>query len=279
VSVTKLIFESSAALVSELAFYGQTSQGWATYARFKTLSDIEQYVQRSPEYRDLQLFVDCVRPGRVLDVGAGYGITSAYLAIKGFDVVALEPSLRLCEDMDVFFRRFGLKIEVASGTAEAMTSLPGFFDAVVFYSSLNYCFDPERALVNARRLLGRNGVVFVCAPVLAFHRSKEWCKQLLKQKPRSAMHYGANEHIYRFPEYVGFLERAGFQSIEVLPSLKYRMAPKRAAWDSRPGYFLKHVYYLLMKFGCLNFDMVWKSLAKLSLLSTVLLAKKTTDKT
>jgi SAM-dependent methyltransferase len=273
-SVTKLFFESNPALVTEMAFYGQTDQGWKMYSRFNTRNDIEQFVQESPEYRDLRLFVDCVRPGRVLDVGVGYGVTSAYLAIKGFDVVALEPSLRLCEDMDAFFRRHDLRIEVASGTAESMELLPGVFDAVVFHSSLNHCFDVQLALTNARKLLVEGGTLFVCAPVLAFHRSKEWCQQLLKKKPRNAGHYGANEHIYRFEEYMGLLKKAGFGSVDPLPSLKYRIPPKRAAWDSAASYFVKRIYYTLMKFGCLNFDIVWTSLAKLSLLSTVLFAKK-----
>ncbi len=273
-SVTKLIFESNPALVTELAFYGQTDQGWKIYAGFKTRGDIERFVQKSPEYCDLQQFVKRVKPGRVLDVGAGYGITSAYLAIKGFEVVALEPSLRLCEDMDAFFRQHGLQVEVASGTGEAMALLEGPFDAVVFHSSLNHCFDAERALSNARRLLTVGGTIFVCAPVLAFHRSKEWCRQLLKRKPRNVGQYGANEHIYRFSEYMDFLKQAGFKSIEASPSLKYRLKPARASWDSGASYFVKRVYYVFMKFGCLNFELVWLSLAKLSLLSTVLFAEK-----
>jgi SAM-dependent methyltransferase len=274
VTVKKLIFDSNPGLVSELAFYGQTDQGWKTYAQFKSHSDIERFVDETPQYRDLKQFVTRVVPCRVLDVGAGYGITSAYLAIKGFDVVALEPSLRLCEDMDAFFKQHRLRISVANGTGEAMGSLEGPFNAVVFHSSLNHCFDAKRALANAHRLLPLGGVVYVCAPVLSFYRSKEWCKQLLQRTPRSHAHYGASERIYRFSEYMELVRSAGFGSIEAAASLNYREPPRRAPWDTGPRYFFRKVYYRVMKYGCLDLPPVWLRLAKLSLLSTVIFAQK-----
>jgi SAM-dependent methyltransferase len=278
VSVTKLIFESNPDLVTEMAFYGQTDHGWKMYGRFKSHADIEKFVHESPEYRDLRQFVERVGPGRVVDVGAGYGVGSAYLAIHGFDVVALEPSLRLCEDMETFFCRHGLAVSVASGTGESMGSLEGLFDAVIFHASLNHCYDAPRALANSQRLLRPGGTIFVCAPVLAFHRSKEWCKRLLQTMPRTPRHYGANERIYRFAEYTQLLKQAGFGGIAARPSLNYRRQPKRAAWDAPPRYFIKQIYYTVMKFGCLDLKPVWSTLARLSLLNTVLFATKPTRK-
>lgn len=272
--VLKIKFEQSPELVAEMDFFSQTDEGRQIYARFSSKDDIVPYVNNAHEYRDLRQFVRKVARGRVLDVGVGYGVTSAYLAIHGFDVVALEPSLRLCEDMERFFQRMGLAITVVQGIGEYMDALSGVFDAVVFNSSLHHCDDVARTLDNAYKLLRPAGRIFLFEPVLKFYRSQAWFTRMLKEDPGKVGHYGGNEHIYRFGEYRRFLKNAEFGEIVSFPSLSYQYSAARAPWDSDVRFFIKSVYFKILKVGVLRIKPVVKILTRLSLLNTAIFAKK-----
>src|SRR5205807_2378249 len=103
-----------------------------------------------------------------------YGVTSAYLALMGHEVTAVEPSLDLCREMKEHFSRLGIPAYIVNGTGEELHQLSTTFDAAVFYSSLHHCDDPVRALRNVHGRLKPGGAVVLFEPVLKFYRSKKW---------------------------------------------------------------------------------------------------------
>jgi SAM-dependent methyltransferase len=86
----------------------------------------------------------------VLDVGAGTGISSAQLADRGADVLAVEPDARMAE----LLGRKGIPAEVA--TFEEWDPDGRQFDLVVFAASFHWV-DPAIALPKVRELLTARG--------------------------------------------------------------------------------------------------------------------------
>lgn len=87
---------------------------------------------------------------RVLDVGAGTGISSVQFADRAADVLAVEPDTRMAE----LARRKGIRTEVA--TFETWEPQGRRFDIVVFAASFHWV-DPAVALPKVRELLTERG--------------------------------------------------------------------------------------------------------------------------
>jgi 2-polyprenyl-3-methyl-5-hydroxy-6-metoxy-1,4-benzoquinol methylase len=231
-SVTQIPFPRSLELEKEMSFFSETPDGEKIFSQFKTSEDLIRHVETSFEYLDITRIPLMFPPSRVLDVGVAYGLTSAYLALKGFDVTCVEPALKLCEDMDQNFSRLGIKIQVMQGIGEVLDQIKGPFDLVVFYSSLHHCDDMDKTLSGARQILAPGGKIFLFEPVLKFYRSKAWFFRQMEEHPEKVGHYGGNEHIYRTNEYINYLKKAGFINITMIPSLTYTRVPKKAPWDN-----------------------------------------------
>lgn len=273
-SVLKLDYVLGPAVAEEMDFFSKTDEGKKTYSKLRTQADVERHVDASGEYRDLKQIVERFPKGRLLDVGVGYGITSAYFAIQGFDVTAVEPSTRLCDDMAVFFQELGLSVRTVNGLAESIYQLDGAYDVIVFNSSVHHCDDMDNALVLARRKLRPGGAVcLVNEPVLKFYRTKEWFYKTLKENPEKVGHYGGNEHIYRHSEYVESMRKSGLKDVTSLPSLNYFYVPKRAPWDNGPRFIAKQIYYFLVQSILLKSAGLRKILNHLSLLNNVIVAR------
>ncbi|ANS77684.1 Methyltransferase [Serinicoccus hydrothermalis] len=115
----------------------------------------DDYERLRPSYPDAA--VDLLAPGRgadVVDVGAGTGKLTRLLMARGHRVRAVEPSGAMRETL----RRALPGVEVLPGTGEA-TGLPqGSADLVTYAQSWHWT-DPERAGVEAARLLRPGGVL------------------------------------------------------------------------------------------------------------------------
>ena len=152
---------------------------------------------------------------RVLDVGVGRGQSSMYLALQGYEVVAIEPNLRFCSILEAEANRFGLPVVACHGVAEDIDKIDGQFDAVFFNASLHHCDDPRRALRLAYDRLKPDGKIFlVNENFLRPWRSKAWFQRMLVDDPTAMGHYGGNEHAYHNWEYADMLRAAGFKSLE-----------------------------------------------------------------
>lgn len=273
-TILRVPFEQSAELAKEMEFFSETNEGQKIFERFGSSHALLKHVDTSFEYADLAQAVSIFPKGRVLDVGVGYGLTSAYLALKGFDVTCVEPSLKQCEDMEKNFARLGIKALIANATGESLDKIAGPFDGVLFYSSLHHCDDMPLALKNAHGLLKPGGTIVLFEPVLKFYRTKEWFHKEMLEHPENVGHYGGNEHIYRTGEYTDALASAGFKNIKLRPSATYSATPKQAPWDSAARYAVKKTYFWAVRSIFLKVPLLPTALNRLSLINPLISAQK-----
>jgi SAM-dependent methyltransferase len=273
-SIQNLTFQINPGLKRELEFFSKTSDGLALYSEIRSPPDIIHWIETNPDYVDLKTFINRFPVGPLLDVGVGWGLTSAYLALKGFKVASLDPSPESCQGLDDFLGRLSLESRIYCSTAEAMDELREDFEYIVFWSSLHHCDDPLLALQNAHKLLRPGGWVILYEPVLRFFRSKRWFYRMMEKNPQKIGHYGGNEHIYRYGEYLYLLTRAGFQNLSSSPSLRYLLEPKRAPWDHKARWLLKRFYYRTTRKLVSGTPIIHRILLRLSLLTPLILAQK-----
>ncbi len=116
------------------------------------------YAQSRPAYPDeaVDWLVEGVRS--VLDLGAGTGALTRQLVSRGLDVVAVEPSAGMREQLAL-----GLPdVDVRAGTAEETGLADSSVDAVVLAQAWHWV-DPSRAVPEMARILrpaGRLGLVW-----------------------------------------------------------------------------------------------------------------------
>jgi ubiquinone/menaquinone biosynthesis C-methylase UbiE len=182
----------------------------------------KEYVERGPstafEYARL---VGALQQLKILDVGAGRGESSVFLAERGNLVYALDPSPDFCALIADAAAKFGLAIVPVQGVAEDIEHIgENKFDVAIFNCSLHHCDSPERALGQAFSVLKEGGSLILCSePTLRPWISKGQWHRLLETQPEKMGHYGGNEHIYYNWQYKRMLKAAGFTKIKkIAPS-------------------------------------------------------------
>lgn len=159
--------------------------------------------------------IDLSEQSTVLDIGFGRGETSLYLASKGHQVVAIEPSRLNCTILEKLAKKFHLNITIYQGIAECIDQVEeDNFDLCLFNSSLHHCDDPIKAMKLCEKKLKPKGKILATnEPILKFYQTKKRYLRSLENHPIKMGHYGGNEHIYSYREYVQMFKKAGFQSI------------------------------------------------------------------
>jgi len=94
--------------------------------------------------------------GHVLDVATGTGLVAAELRRRGFRVTGLDQSPGM---LAVARRRFGDRVELVEGSAEALPFPDGSFDHLTFTYLLRYVDDPRRTLAELARVVRPGGTV------------------------------------------------------------------------------------------------------------------------
>jgi 2-polyprenyl-3-methyl-5-hydroxy-6-metoxy-1,4-benzoquinol methylase len=194
-----------------------------------SISDIRNYVHQYEEmplekflemYFSTECGAECADATRdlrgnldILDIGVGFGHSSLQLALQGNKVTVIEPSEDYCKFMDFYSAKNAVSIEIHECTIESFKSEQKF-DVCIFNASLHHCDDPGKAIALCRDLLKDNGRIFLInEQILKFYRSKKWYYRMMKENPAKVDHYGGNEHVYRYNEYVTMLKKNHFQEI------------------------------------------------------------------
>lgn len=113
------------------------------------------YAALRPGYpADAVAFLLGDRPLRVLDLGAGTGLLTDQLLAAGHEVVAVEPSAEMLDQLTARLPRVTAHV----GGAEAVPVPDASVDAVVAGQAAHW-FDPARAAPELRRVLRPGGVV------------------------------------------------------------------------------------------------------------------------
>lgn len=222
--VTKLRFQTTGGLARELETIDSWSQGHPVEALLPPIHRPEDFFsEESARHTILELgsAVGDLGTGlKILDIGAGIGRTSVFLASKGHEVSALEPSGEQCRILDFVAQTLRLPIRIFEGTAEVSDQIAeSDFDLCIFNASLHHCDDPILALAGCKTLLKKTGrVILLEEPVLKPFRSKGWYLRRLREDPQSMGHYGGNEHVYYSWEYPRMLRAAGFANVRATPA-------------------------------------------------------------
>jgi cyclopropane-fatty-acyl-phospholipid synthase len=124
----------------------------------------EAYEARTGRFRELALrLYDALARrrgsdiGAILDAGAGSGISARAFEERGATAIALDLSRGMLDECSVPDR--------VQGDFDRLPFRSAAFDAVAFTASLFLTPDPGRAVGEARRVLGDNGVIGAVAPL------------------------------------------------------------------------------------------------------------------
>lgn len=161
---------------------------------------------------------------KILDIGFGKGETSLYLKQQGHNVYSVDPSPLHCQLLHEASLKYKLPLSIYQGTMEHFDQVEEKdFDLCLFNSSLHHCYEPERALKICQSKLQDTGcVIALNEPILKFYFSKKWFEKKLTKDAISLGHYGGNEHIYYYREYIKMFKNAGFESVEGLFNVKHK---------------------------------------------------------
>jgi SAM-dependent methyltransferase len=118
----------------------------------------------------LELFFDgrlrrlerLVRPGRLLEIGAGLGYLVRVAARRGWEAIGLEVS-----EFAANYARHTLGADVRAQRLEEAGFREACFDAVVMRDVLEHVRDPRAVLAEARRVLRPGGVLSLSVPSFA----------------------------------------------------------------------------------------------------------------
>jgi methionine biosynthesis protein MetW len=117
----------------------------------------------------VERIISLVKKGSVLDVGCGTGVTSAKLMEKGLKVTAVDFSKNACDKA----RKKGVKV-VQADVEAGLPFKDETFDNVIMSEVLGLLYSPAKALIEAERVLSRNGQLIVSVPNIAHWRYRMW---------------------------------------------------------------------------------------------------------
>jgi ubiquinone/menaquinone biosynthesis C-methylase UbiE len=129
--------------------------------------------------------------GSILDIGAGTGHITTWLARRGYPLTAVEPSLAMRQEG----RRqtSGLPIYWCDARAEGLPFRDASFDGAVLFTTLEFVQRPAQALAEARRVVCPGGWV-----VVGFlHALSPWVALYRHRADRGAMPWAAAQFFTR----------------------------------------------------------------------------------
>lgn len=132
------------------------------------INPLPDEVRRALLDERLRLMEEWHRPGRLLDVGCGDGAFLARAEARGWSVVGLETSPEAAA-----LARAAIRGPVIGAPLEE-AQVPGEFDAVTFWDSLEHLVDPAGALRQVAAHLRPGGLVGVTMPNAAGAEARLW---------------------------------------------------------------------------------------------------------
>ncbi len=156
---------------------------------------------------------------RLLDIGAGNGISTLAFALEGFSVVAVEPdpsatvgakAIQLLKD-----EYCSPDVEIDSAYGEALKYADCSFDVVYARQAMHHAHDLNGFIAEAARVTKQNGIVLTCRDHVV--NDKQQKDEFLKTHPFQKFYHG--ENAFSEAEYKAAFCKAGLTLIEELGHL------------------------------------------------------------
>ena len=149
--------------------------------------------------------------GRGLSIGVGTGILDFQASIK----VGVDPALNMLK----LASSHG--IEPVRAVAEYLPFREGSFDFALMTVTLCFLDSPEKALLEARRILRSSGELAVCI----IPKDSAWGEEYMKKAEAGHVFY-RYAHFYRLSELEGLLRKCSFKKVAIKATLSYLPSEK-----------------------------------------------------
>lgn len=166
----------------------------------------------SEEWIELFSLLKSKKSGKVLDIGAGRGISSYAFAKSGYEVTALEPNpstLVGAETIRQLSRSTGLNIEVVQDWGETLPFADKTFDIVYGRAVLHHAHDLNQLCKEAARVLKPNGY-FIATREHVISKKDDLQKFL---DSHLLHHLYGGENAYLLTEYLTAIKLSGLKTI------------------------------------------------------------------
>jgi SAM-dependent methyltransferase len=167
---------------------------------------------RDPNYlQDLDLINKYKPSGNFLDVGTNMGFFLRHAARRGWSAYGVEPSPSLSE-----LARKHLGLNVKTACLEEAGFADSFFDVITMTDVFEHIPQPAKALSEARRILKKDGILFIKVPNGLFNLLKLSLLKLIGRLEKYDI-FDSTEHVIHYSqETLGkMLEKAGFRILKM----------------------------------------------------------------
>lgn len=153
---------------------------------------------------------------KILDIGCGSGglTFKLFKSLRNSEVIGVDFNEKAIKSANIRLKREKLKkLKFMSGDAENIVFNDNEFDIVIALDMLDHLFDPEKCLINIRKILKKNGYAIICVG----NYSSLWpIIEKLWDDFGDSRNYGET-HLHHFTKkhFEGMLKRAGFKNIKI----------------------------------------------------------------
>lgn len=178
------------------------------------LIDAAKRYYESTEWKDLRKYLP-EKKGKVLDIGAGRGISSYAFAKDGWDVTALEPdpsSIVGAGAIKELTKENGLKIEIVENWGEKLPFDDASFDIVYMRQALHHSKNLTEFCNEAGRVLKSGGLFFATREHVI--SKKEDLPVFLAKHPLHKLYGG--ENAFLIEEYVKAIKNGNMTITNIL---------------------------------------------------------------
>jgi len=151
------------------------------------------------------------RQGRILEAGCGLGRFLIPLAQRGYDIVGVDFSIKTVQAVKEYLPDCPIEV----GDILALKYPAGYFSAYISIGVVEHFEEgPHQALIEARRVLAENGLLFVSVPYFNPLRKLKARLGLIAHEPMADDFY---QYAFQRSDFAAILNEMGFEIVAVYP--------------------------------------------------------------